>query len=111
MNPNPEPKATPPSPRPLAIGVMLLTSIVFRLIPYGVRPPNVAPIGASGLFSGGRFPLWLAFLLQLVAMVISDLLLWKFFAWQPFNLYVYASFGVYLLLGRALLRGKDSPLR
>src|ERR1051326_6330129 len=89
---------------------MLVTSILFRLIP-GIKPPNFAPIGAMGVFGGARFPLWLALPLPLITMIISDILLREFRGDTPFNLYVYASFPIYLLLGRWLLRGNDSVAR
>jgi hypothetical protein len=106
------PSAAPISARrPLAIGLILLTSIVMRLIPNGIKPPNVAPFGAQGLLGGARLPLWLGLLLQFVSLVISDLLLWRLFDKTPFSVMVYVAFAIYLLLGRALLRGKQSARR
>lgn len=103
-----------PSPRGIALGLSLfyaVLSIVIRLIPYGMRPPNVAANGSMGLFGGARLPLWQAIPLQLAALIISDLLLRLIFGWQAFNPAVYASFLVYLLLGRALLKDSRSPAR
>jgi len=100
--------------RPVAIGVMVASaalSIVVRLIPYTMRPPNFAANGSLGLFGGARVPLWLSAPLQFAALVISDLLLWKLSGWSPFNPAVYLCFGVYLLLGRALLKDTRSPSR
>jgi Family of unknown function (DUF6580) len=96
--------------RPLTSGIMLLTAALFRLIPPGIKPPNVAPVGALALFGGARLPLWQAFGMQLMVMFISDILLWQLFSWTPFNLYVYASFAIYVLMGR-LLRNTESPTR
>src|SRR5262245_5684116 len=100
-----------PSPRPIAIGVAVVTAVVsvaIRLIPYGVRPPNVAANGSLGLFGGARTPLWLAAPLLLLSMVVSDVLLYQMFGWKPFNLYVYGSLLIYLLLGRVLLKNTSS---
>jgi hypothetical protein len=93
--------------RPLAAGIMVVLAGFVRLFP-NLKPPNVAPIGALALFSGARSPLWQAIAMPLVCMVISDLLLWRMLAWEPFNIYVYGSFAVYILLGR-LLRYTRSP--
>ena len=78
-----------------------------RLVPH---PPNCTPVGALGLFAGGRLPFWLALPLPLALMAATDYLL---FAWNgeaPYNRGVYVSLIVYVLLGR-LLMGSKSPLR
>lgn len=102
------------SSRPLAIGLMVASavlSVVIRLIPFGLRPPNVAANGSMGLFGGARVPMWLAIPLQLAALAVSDVLLLKFFGWSAFNPAVYACFLVYLVLGRTLLMNSRSPSR
>jgi hypothetical protein len=99
--------AKPKALHPLASGLMIALAALLRLVP-SLKPPNVAPIGALALFGGARLPLWQALGMQLLCMLVSDLLLWKMFAWQPFNLYVYGSFAVYILFGR-LLRSTRSP--
>jgi hypothetical protein len=97
--------------RPFAIALTVVYAIVatlVRLIPFGVRPPNVAANGALGVFGGSRAPIWVALPAQLLSLVVSDLLLYKVFRWEPFNLSVYASFIIYMLLGRFLLKGNNS---
>jgi hypothetical protein len=100
--------------RAFATGLTIAYAIVavfVRLIPYGVRPPNFAANGALGLFGGSRASLWIALPAQILSLVISDIILSKVFPWKPFNVSVYVSFIIYMLLGRFLLRGKDSIAR
>src|SRR6476660_906392 len=107
-----EPKKTEASRQPLAIALTLLYAVIailVRLIPYGVRPPNVAANGALSVFGGTRAPIWVALPAALLALVTSDVLLTKLFhLWDPFNITVYVSFIIYMLLGRFMLRGNDS---
>src|SRR5262245_1826122 len=111
MGTEPVTQGTPPNRRPLAIALTIVYAVVailVRLIPYGVRPPNVAANGALSVFGGSRAPIWVALPAQLLSLVVSDLVLYKVFRWEPFNLAVYGSFIVYMLLGRFMLRGNDS---
>lgn len=97
--------------RTLAIGLTVVYAIIavlVRLIPYGVRPPNVAANGSLSVFGGARTPIWVALPAQLLVLTISDAVLNQVFAWRPFTLSVYISFIIYMLLGRWLLRGHDS---
>jgi len=108
-----EPVAKKPNPgrQSFAIALTVVYAVIatlVRLIPYGVRPPNLAANGALSVYSGARDPLWIALPAQLLSLVISDVLLYKAFHWEPFNLSVYASFVIYMLLGRFLLKGNDS---
>ncbi len=91
--------------------VYALVAVLIRLIPYGVRPPNVAANGALSVFGGARAPIWIALPAQVMSLVLSDLVLRQVFSWKPFNLSVYVSFVIYMLLGRWLLRGNDSLRR
>jgi hypothetical protein len=59
-------------------GFLILTGMIFiaafaRLIPH---PPNFAPVAAMALFGGAYFSKrWAAFLVPLVAMLVTDLIL------------------------------------
>jgi hypothetical protein len=90
--------------------VASVAACLFRLIPYGYRPPNCHPVGALSLYAGGRLPWWVALPLPLAVMALSDYLLYALFGYPWFNRWAYASFVVYALLGR-LLTHTNSPWR
>ncbi len=97
-------------------------AVVHRLVPYlfDLGPEarfawNFAPVGALGLFAGGRLRSRLDFLVPLAVMAVSDLLLWPFLAAKGMAAFswgtpiIYGSFVAYALIGRGI-RGKSSPL-
>jgi hypothetical protein len=103
--------------RPLALSIGLVAialAIVFRLpfLPPELRPWNLAPIGAMCLYAGGRMRLLPALALPLLAMGLTDLalVLTKGDMYKP-SPFVYASFGLYILLGRWLLSRSESAVR
>lgn len=63
-----------------------------------------------GIYGGARLPLWQALTMPLLIMMVSDYLLWKFAHLAPFDVFVYVSFVIYVLLGR-LVRHSRSPAR
>ena len=80
---NPESTKKPPSigsgsragQRPLAIALTLAcaaAAVLVRLIPYQLRPPNVAANGALSVFGGARAPIWIALPAQILSLVVSD---------------------------------------
>jgi hypothetical protein len=81
-------------------------AVVVRLVPF---IPNFAPIGALCLFSGARMRLWRALVLPVVVMALADVGLYLLHGRQPFNLFVYGSFLLSVLMGRLLTR-TNSPL-
>lgn len=65
---------------------LIVLALLTRLLPH---PPNVAPITAIALFGGNRFANnWLAYLLPLLCMGISDL----FLGFSSISIFVYLSF-------------------
>jgi hypothetical protein len=94
--------------RPLASGLSVLAGVL-RLLPL---PPNFAPVGALGLFGGARLRSWQAFVVPMAVMLASDVLLAKLrgreYLFHPVTLFVYASFLIYVVIGRALRR-TESP--
>ena len=106
--------------RTIAIIAMIGLAALSRIVPH---PPNFAPITAMALFGGAYFASrWLAFLVPLAAMALSDALL-EVLTRTP-GLYhgswlatgsgfhsgwwvVYATFGVIVGIGM-LLRGRQS---
>jgi hypothetical protein len=94
--------------RPAALALSVAAGL-FRLLPSWLRPYNLAPIGAIGIFGGARLRCWQAFVLPLAIMIGSDLALgtllgpeWGLFHYSRF--FVYASVMVYVLIGRMLVR-------
>jgi hypothetical protein len=100
--------------RPVALGVAAIAGImavVLRIVPH---PTNLTSVGAVGLFGGARVRAWHAYLFPLGVMIVSDLILWaltgfdfKYSLGHPSRVYVYASFMIYVLIGR-WLRNKKS---
>lgn len=95
---------------PLTLFFAVLAALI-RLIPFGVRPPNFAANGALSLFGGAKLPLYLILPIQFAVLACSDIILYMVYGWRPFNLAVYIGFALYAIMGRYLLRGKDSVLR
>jgi hypothetical protein len=93
-----------------------------RLLPYYAPALNdslwnLAPMGALALFVGSRLRGHYAYAVPLAAMVVSDLLLirplaelgWPAMGWgRPL---VYASFALYVLIGRLVRERERSPLK
>lgn len=100
----------------LILGLMILAAALSRLLPH---PYNFTPIGTIGLFGAAYFTQrYLAFLVPLAALWLSDLLLNNLiyarqypefyqdgFVWLPtaYALYVYGAFLLIVLLGFLLL--------
>lgn len=100
------------SPAPIRLAILYgMIAALIRLIPFGIRPPNFAANGALGVFGGAKVPLYVSIPIQLASLAASDYVLYRMFAWKPFNLPVYISFVIYALLARVLLRGRESALR
>jgi hypothetical protein len=90
--------------RPMTTGLAVLAGLL-RLVPH---PWNCTPVGALGLFAGGRLRSWHAFAVPVGVMVGSDILLAWFWQKPPFDPFVYASFLVNVLLGRWLCRNESA---
>jgi hypothetical protein len=97
----------------LTVAAGFLTALT-RLVPH---PGNFSAMGGLGLFGGARLRSWQAFALPLVVMAASDCALWVIRGgnpmYSPFHesrIWVYASFLIYVLIGRALAR-TNSPVR
>jgi hypothetical protein len=99
------------SPRSGAIALTILGALL-RLLPH---PPNFAPIGGTGLFSGSRLRGWEAYLVPLVAMLVTDpirsAMAGHYPAYSSMTVVIYASLLVYVFLGRTFLRDSRNPGR
>lgn len=99
------------SPRFAALALTVLGALL-RVLPH---PPNFAPIGGTGLFSGARLRGWQAYLVPLVAMLVTDpirsAMAGHYPAYSSMTVVIYASLMVYVFLGRTLMRDSNSPGR
>ena len=89
--------------KPLAMGLMIL-GVLARVAPH---PANFAPVGSLSLFAGGRLRGWMAYLLPLVLMAMTDPLVGGYSFATPF---IYTSFVIAVWIG-SRLRSTESPLR
>ncbi len=94
---------------PLALGVAVVAAIIAAVLRIVPHPPNFSGVGGLGIFGGARLRPWHAFLLPLGIMIASDFSLWvltgfdsKYSLGHLSRVYVYASFMIYVALGRWL---------
>jgi hypothetical protein len=83
--------------------VVAVATVILRLLQL---LPNFSPVGGLSLFSGGRLRLWQALALSVLVMLVSDTVLGYYLG----AVFTYASFMLYVLIGRLLCRA-DSPWR
>ena len=96
--------------QPVALGLTVAAALV-RLIPH---PPNFAPIGAMGLFGGARLKGWQAYLIPILAMLVTDPILSHISGYPAYSVMtpvIYTSFLINVILGRLFLRETVSPAR
>jgi hypothetical protein len=96
--------------QPVAFSLTVLAALV-RLAPH---PPNFAPIGSVALFGGARLRGWQAYLVPLLAMLVTDPILSRMVgrpAYSSLTPVIYGCFLINVLLGRLLIRNSTDPLR
>ncbi|MDQ2712699.1 MAG: hypothetical protein M3Y24_10810 [Acidobacteriota bacterium] len=96
--------------QPVALG-LILAAAMLRLIPH---PPNFAPVGALALFSGARLKGWQAYVVPLLAMLITDPILSHMVGYSAYSsatVIIYLSILIYVLLGRTFLRNSSKVVR
>ena len=90
--------------RNYAIGLTVLSALG-RLIPHA---PNVTPLGGSCLFAGSRISGWLAYLLPLAVMIVTDPMVGSaggaHGGYTSASPLIYAAFLINVWLGRRLVR-------
>jgi hypothetical protein len=89
--------------RPIAIALTILSALG-RLLPH---PPNVTPVGSSSLFAGARVNGWMAYLLPILVMAITDPLVGGYTRTTPV---IYLCFLISVWIGRRIAKS-DSVLR
>ena len=85
--------------------ILIIFDIFLRVIPH---PANFAPITASALFVGTYLPKKWAFLVPILAMIISDYLLYPNMMFHSTTAYVWGSFMISGLIG-LWLKSHQSP--
>ena len=81
------------TPKVLIVSGIILFAAIMRLVPHY---PNFTPVAALALFGGAHFgKRWLAFLIPMAALLLSDL----FLGFHGFMLPVYLSFALVVLMG------------
>jgi hypothetical protein len=97
--------------QPLAL-TLTIGAALLRLVPH---PPNFAPIGGVALFGGAKLKGWQAYLVPLLAMLVTDpIRSWMeggYPAYSWFTLVTYSSFIISVILGRLFLRRSASVAR
>lgn len=109
MNADKAPAEQEASSHSLALGVAVAAGFIAAIMRIVPHPPNFSSVGALGLFGGARLRAWQAYLLPLAIMILSDLLLWvltgfdfKYSLGHLSRVFVYASFMIYVFIGRWL---------
>ncbi len=85
---------------------LIILVVATRLLPH---PVNFTPVGALGLFSGAYVMTKRAWLMPIIALLISDLIIG--FYTPVVMLSVYVSFALSVVLGRYMLSKKRNVLR
>ncbi len=85
----------------LAIGLTVLSGVA-RLLPH---PPNFTPVGSMSLFAGARVPGWLAYLLPVLVMAITDPLVGGYSRATPL---IYLSFLISVWIGRRVGKSESA---
>jgi hypothetical protein len=83
---------------------LIVAGAFLRIVPH---LPNFAPVGAIALFGGGVLPLPWSLLVPVAAMGLSDAVL----GFYPGMVWVYGSFLLIALLGRAALQPRRPVVR
>lgn len=100
-----------PGFQPVAVSLTVVAALL-RLIPH---PPNFAPVGATAVFGGARLRGWQAYVVPLLAMLLTDpLRSWMEGGYPAYSwgtLVVYGCFMISVVLGRVFLRKSSSPGR
>jgi hypothetical protein len=99
------------SPFSLVALTLTLSAALVRLIPH---PPNFAPIGGMALFGGARLKGWQAYLVPVLAMLVTDPIMSHLRgapAYSALTPVIYLSFMLNVLLGRLFLANSSNPAR
>jgi hypothetical protein len=105
------PHSNPPEHRPFAAGaIAALAAVGAAALRVFAVLPNISPVGALGLFAGGRLRWWLAWVPPVAVMAGTNEVLYRLYGTPASGPWTYAGILGYVLLGR-LLAGTTSPWR
>ena len=96
--------------QPVALS-LTVAATVLRLVPH---PPNFAPVGGLALFGGARLKGWQAYLVPVLAMLVTDPILSHmagYSAYSAMTPVIYACFLLNVLMGRVFLKNTTSAVR
>ena len=99
-----------PSFQPVAFTLTVVAALL-RLVPH---PPNFTPVGSVALFGGARLRGWQAYLVPVLAMLVTDPILshmsgYPAYSWE--SVVIYSCFLINVALGRMFLRRSSNPAR
>ena len=91
---------------------LTVAAAMLRLVPH---PPNFTPIGGVALFGGAKLRGWQAYVVPLLAMVVTDPIRSRieghYAAYSWATLIIYGCFLINVVLGRLFLRHSSSALK
>lgn len=96
--------------QPAALALTALAALL-RLAPH---PPNFTPVGSVALFGGARLQGWQAYIVPLLAMMVTDPILSHLAGYPAYSratIVIYASFMLYVMLGRTLIGQSTNSVR
>ncbi len=99
------------SPVQPVAALLIAAAALLRLVPH---PPNFAPVGGLALFGGARLKGWQAYLVPLLAMLITDPILSHLQGYSAYSRatpVIYGCFLLYVALGRILIGSSTNGLR
>jgi hypothetical protein len=99
------------SPFQPAALTLTAAAALLRLVPH---PPNFAPVGGVALFGGARLRGWQAYLIPVLAMLVTDPILSHMAGHSAYSistLIIYSCFLTNVVLGRVFLRNSSNPWR
>src|SRR3954453_5826491 len=102
--------------RHLALSFTVAAALL-RLGTNSLRLFNFTSVGAVGMYGGAKLRSWQAFAWPLLLMVATDAILTllrgdgRYFLTDPSRPWAYASFVLYVLIGRFVINRSENPLR
>jgi hypothetical protein len=97
-------------PMTLALAGVAVLAAGISLLPDSIRPWNLSPIGALGLFAAARMGFWPGVAFTALALGLKDVGYYIIHGWPPAPL-SWLCFAGYIAIGYACLRRTESPVK